>query len=216
MYRRWTESYRKQLIREDIRDATEIWQIDLVETLFTLLPARAGNPLALLSLFRDLQVSPNTIQSWIRTFENFYLVLLIPPWTKKLARAIKKEKKLYLFDYAEIRDPAAKFENMVALELLRAVSDWNDLGLGRFNLHYARNREKEEVDFVISESHEPVLLVEAKLSETNASPSLLKFQNKFNVPTVQLVQTQDVCKILINGSQKTMVVTASRWLPSLP
>lgn len=216
VYRRWADSYRKQLIREDIRDATEIRQIDLVETLFTLLPARAGNPLSFLSLSRDLQVSPNTIQSWIKTLETFYLIFLIPPWTKKLARAITKERKLYLFDYAEIPSPAAKFENMVALELLRATSNWNDLGLGRFDLHYLRNREKEEVDFVVSENREPILLVEAKLSDTNASPTLIKFQTKFNVPAVQLVQTPDTYKILSNGGQKVMVVTASRWLPSLP
>ena len=73
--------------------------------------------------------------------------------------------------------PAAKFENMVALELFRAVSNWNDLGLGNFSLHYLRNRDKEEVDFLISNNHNPLLLIETKLSDDYASKSLIKFQN---------------------------------------
>ena len=216
VYRRWSQNYRQQIIREDIRNLTGIKNLDEVEMLFSLLPGRVGSPLSLASMARDLQISPTTAQAWIRTLESFYMVFLIKPWTKKVARAITKERKLYLFDYAEITSPAAKFENMVALELLRAVSNWNDLGLGRFNLHYLRNREKEEVDFVISEGHAPVLLVEVKLSDANVSPNLIKFQTNLKVPAVQLLQTSDTCKIHSNGDQRIMVVNASRWLPSLP
>jgi hypothetical protein len=71
------------------------------------------------------------------------MVFRIAPWTRKISRAITKEKKLYLFDYAGIDSPAAKFENMVALELFRAISNWNDLGLGNFSLHYLRNRDRQ-------------------------------------------------------------------------
>ncbi len=216
IYRRWSQNYRQQIIREDIRNLTGIKNLDEVEVLFSLLPGRVGSPLSVASMARDLQISPTTAQAWVRTLESFYMVFLIKPWTKKIARAITKERKLYLFDYAEIPSPGAKFENMVALELLRAVSNWNDLGLGRFDLHYLRNREKEEVDFVISESQAPVLLVEAKLSDANLSPTLAKFQNLLKVPAIQLVQGTDTCKVITNGDQKILVTNATRWLPSLP
>ena len=61
-----------------------------------------------------------------------------------------------------IESDSVKFENMVTLELLRAVTNWNDLGLGNFSLHYIRNREKEDVDFLIANNNCPVILIETK------------------------------------------------------
>ncbi len=216
VYRRWSRSYHQQLIREDIRNATDIKNIDDTEVLFSLLPSKVGSPLSLDGLARDLQVSFNSVRSWLQVFESFFLVFRISPWTTKIARAITKEKKLYLYDYAILTDPAAKFENMVALELLRAVSNWNDLGLGDFSLHYARNREKEEVDFLLARDKKPLLLVECKFSEEAVSKGLLKFQAMLDVPAVQLVNKPGVHKIISHGHQKVVVVTANRWLPGLP
>jgi uncharacterized protein len=181
-----------------------------------LLPSRIGSPLSVLSLAKDLQVSPNAVDHWIRIFESFYLVFTLKPWTQKISRAIKKERKLYLYDYADVQDRAAKFENMVALELLRAVSNWNDYGLGRFELHYIRNRAGEEVDFVISDNRTPIFLVETKLSEGTFSKTLLRFQDILHVPVVQLVQDIDICRLISNGNQQALLATASRWLPQLP
>jgi len=216
VYRRWSRSYHQQLIREDIRNATDIKNIDDTETLFSILPSKVGSPLSIDSLARDLQVSFNSVRSWLGVFESFFLLFRISPWSKKVSRAITKERKLYLYDYAAVPDPAARFENMAALELLRAVSNWNDLGLGDFSLHYIRNREKEEVDFLIAQESKPLLLVECKLSEEGASKALLKFQTLLDVPAVQLVNKPGVNRIISNGRRKVRVVTASRWLAGLP
>ncbi|MBU3759294.1 MAG: ATP-binding protein [Candidatus Omnitrophica bacterium] len=216
IYRRWSINYRQQLVREDIRNMTELKNIDEIEVLFSLLPSRVGSPLSLASLSRALQISPTTAQKWIKTFESFYLAFLIKPWTKKISRAITKERKLYLFDYADIASEAARFENMVALELLRAVSNWNDLGLADFKLHYLRNKEKEEADFLISQANHPFLLIETKLSDEHLSKSLLKFQSALEVPTVQLVHRPGICKVISNDKQQILVSSASRWIPLLP
>lgn len=216
VYRRWSRSYHQQLIREDIRNATDIKRIDDTEILFSILPSKVGSPLSMDSLARDLQVSFNSIRNWLGVFESFFLAFRISPWSKKISRAITKERKLYLYDYAAVPDPSARFENMVAMELLRAVSNWNDLGLGDFSLHYVRNREKEEVDFLLAQEKKPLLLVECKLSEEAASKSLLKFQAMLDVPAVQLVNKSGVNRVISNGRQKIRVVTASRWLAGLP
>jgi predicted AAA+ superfamily ATPase len=134
----------------------------------------------------------------------------------KMTFRITKEKKLYLFDYAGIDSPAVKFENMVALELFRAVSNWNDLGLGNFALHYIRNREKEEVDFLISNNHNPLILIETKLSDDHASKSLKKFQKVLNIPAVQLVNRSNVCKIVSNNQLNILIISADHWLSLLP
>jgi predicted AAA+ superfamily ATPase len=216
VYRRWSNNYQQQLIREDIRNMTEIKNIDDTEILFSLLPSKVGSALSIDSLARDLQVSFDSIRNWLEVFESFFLIFRVSPWTKKISRAITKEKKVYLYDYARIPSLAARFENMVALELLRAISNWNDLGLGVFALHYIRNKEKEEADFLIVDNNHPFLLVETKLSEDQVSKSLFKFQSKLNVPAVHLVNKLGIHKTISNEKQKVLVATASHWLAGLP
>ena len=122
------------MIREDIRDLTGIKSVVDLETLYFLLPSKAGSPLSIPSLASDLKVSYNSVRSWLSVFERFFLTFSIGLWTRKIARAIQKERKLYLWDIPRIREPAARFENMVALELYRAVIGLNDIGYGTFSL----------------------------------------------------------------------------------
>ncbi len=215
-YRIWSNTYRKQLLREDVRDLTSVRSIEDIEILFSLLPSKVGSPLSMAGLSRNLRVSFDSVRNWIELFENFFMVFRIAPWTRKISRAITKEKKLYLFDYAGLDSPAARFENMVALELLRAVSNWNDLGLGRFSLNYLRNKDKEEVDFLISNNHTPFLLIETKLSDDDAAKSLIKFQKILNTPAVQLVNRDGICKFISNNISKILIISADHWLSMLP
>ena len=53
---------------------------------------------------------------------------------KITSKAIQKEQKVYLLDAPRIKGPAARFENMVAMELFRAVSIWNLMGHGSFSI----------------------------------------------------------------------------------
>jgi predicted AAA+ superfamily ATPase len=185
-YRRWSNTYSQQLIREDIRDLTGITSIGQVETLYLLLPSKVGSPLSVPSLARDLKVSYNSVKNWLSVFERFFLTFSIFPWTTKIVRAIQKERKVYLWDAPRIKDPAARFENMVAAELWRAVTTWNDMGYGLFSLHFIKNKEHREVDFLIANEGEPVVLIEAKFSDTQPSPALKKFQDALGIPAVQL------------------------------
>ncbi|MFN7170781.1 MAG: hypothetical protein ACK4NT_06070, partial [Candidatus Omnitrophota bacterium] len=164
----------------------------------------------------DLQVSYGSIKEWLRLYEIFYLIFRIKPWTKKISRAILREQKLYLFNYPEIKDHAFRFENMVAVELLRAIYNWNEYRFGRFSINYIRNKEKEEVDFIIVKDNSPFLLVETKLSEENVSKSLLNFQRRLNIHAVQLVNKENIFRYIKNEKNKILVITAHRWLSSLP
>jgi predicted AAA+ superfamily ATPase len=56
---------------------------------------------------------------------------------------------------------------MVAIELYRAVNGWNDMGYGDFALHFIKNKEQQEVDFVIVNAGDPVVLIEVKRKERN-------------------------------------------------
>jgi predicted AAA+ superfamily ATPase len=215
-YRRWSNIYSHQLIREDIRDLTNIKAIGDLETLYYLLPSKVGSPLSVPSLSSDLKIAYNTIRSWLETFERFFLIFSLTAWTRNIARAIQKERKIYLWDTPRIKNPAARFENMVALELYRAVTIWNDMGWGRFALHFIKNKEQQEVDFLIADENHPFLLVETKLSETHPSAALLKFQATLKVPAVQLTNRVGGYRLISSGDQKILIAPAWHWLATLP
>jgi predicted AAA+ superfamily ATPase len=115
-----------------------------------------------------------------------------------------------------INDEAAKFENMVACELWRAVTLWSDLGLGNFSLHFIKDKEKREVDFLIAKNRKPFLLIEAKLSDSQPAKSLLAFQNNLRVPAVQLINAGEGYRIIANEKEKILIAPAWQWLAELP
>ncbi len=97
-YRRWSATYSSQLIREDIRDLTGIRSIGEVETLYFLLPSKVGSPVSVPSLAADLKVSYNTVQNWLSVSDRFFLTFSVTPWSKRIARAIQKERKVHILD----------------------------------------------------------------------------------------------------------------------
>jgi len=215
-YNIWSRAYHRQLVREDVRDLTGIKNIETLEAMFSVLPARIGSPLSMNNLAGDLKVSFDSVKSWLRTFDDFYVTFRIAPWSEKITRAITKEKKLYLFDYALVGEEGARFENMVALELHRAVTGWTEQGNGDYALHYVRTKDGDEVDFLLTRNGLPFLLVECKLSDNRPTPALLKIQSRLNIPAVQLVNQSGVYKLISNDNLKVAVISADRWITSLP
>ena len=214
-YRRWTKSYHSQVIRDDIRDEYAVRQVDTMEALYFLLSECAGNPFSASSHARILKISHKTVSSWISVFERFFLIFRLRPYSRRISRSLVKEPKIYFYDYCRIENHALRFENMVAVELSRAVTLWTDFGLGEYDLWYLRNKEKEEVDFLVTERGKPQFMVEAKLSDTTISPHLMKFQNALGVPAIQLVNTPSVARKIRNASNTIIVASAPNWLACL-
>lgn len=90
------------------------------------------------------------------------------------------------------------------------------MGWGSFDLFYVRNKEKEEVDFLMTNKNEPFLLVEAKMAEDTPAKSLVTFQTQLNVPAIQLVNRPGVHKRLKFTRHDALVISAPRWLSQLP
>ena len=53
--------------------------------------------------------------------------------------------------------------------------------MGEFELFYIRDKQKREVDFLMTKDHEPWMLVEAKSGERKLSESLIRFAGKLKV-----------------------------------
>ena len=114
---------------------------------------------------------------------SLHLGFLVRPWFKNVSRSLRKEPKWFLRDWASIEDPGDKAETFVGCHLLKAVEGWNDMGLGKFELGYLRDKEKREVDFLVVRDGKPWFLVEVKQSDDKGSKSLDYFQDRPKLPS---------------------------------
>lgn len=180
--RRWQSLRTQQLLREDVRDLTQIQQIDQLSMLVKLLAVRSGQQIVYSNLAKDVQVSVDTMRRWIDTLSSLHHGFLIKPWFKNVSRSLRKEPKWFLRDWAEIEDDGNKAETFVGCHLLKAVDGWNDLGYGKFQLTYLRDKAKREVDFAVIRDGSPWFLVEVKHAQTTMSDSLKHFQDQTKAP----------------------------------
>jgi len=180
--RRWQNLRLQQLLREDVRDLTQIHQLDQLELLVKLLMVRSGHQLIYSNLATEIQVSVDTVRRWVATLCNLHLGFLVRPWFKNVSRSLRKEPKWFLRDWSAIEDIGEKAETFIACHLLKAVEGWNDMGLGQFQLGYLRDRNQREVDFVVVRDGQPWFLAEVKHADKTLSPSLKFFQEQTKAP----------------------------------
>jgi predicted AAA+ superfamily ATPase len=173
--KRWRSSRLDRLLNQDLAATENLRHLPLVEQLMYLLPDRVGSPLSLNSLREDLELHFQTVKHWMQLLERVFYGFFVKPYSKQKTRMLRKEAKWYLWDWTEIEDPGARFENLMAVHLLKYVNYVNDLGLGDLSLHYVRDKEKREVDFLICSKKKPALLVECKAGGGDPNPALGHF-----------------------------------------
>jgi len=171
----WRKSRTEKVLREDLRDLSRIPELSRVEMLASLLPERVGSPLSRASLREDLEVSFDSVARWLGLLSELYYTFELKPYAHRVSRSLKREGKLYFWDWSEVPAAGARFENLVAAHLLKACDFWTDSGEGTFDLRYLRNKEKEEIDFLILRDGKPWLPVEAKLNDTDPVRHWRKF-----------------------------------------
>jgi uncharacterized protein len=177
--KRWRRTHTDIIIREDLLDLERVRDIKSIEILIDLLRARVGSTTSFSSLANDLQVSIHTVKHWLQILENLYVIFPVRPYHKNITRSLLKESKYYLYDTGAVDGhPGARLENSVACALLRELHFLEDTTGSRVALHYLRDKEKNEVDFLIVIDNKPVMMIEVKLSDDNFAPSLFRF-NKF-------------------------------------
>jgi predicted AAA+ superfamily ATPase len=187
--RRWRRTHTDVIIREELLDLEKVRDIKSIEILIDLIRTRVGLPISYNSLANDLQVSVPTVKHWLQILENLYVIFAVRPYSKNIARSILKESKYYLHDTGAVEgDIGARLENTVACALLRELHFIEDTTGSKVALHYVRDKEKREVDFLAVIDGKPMLLVEVKSSDDVLSPVLTRFRNYLGmVKTVQVV-----------------------------
>ena len=187
--KRFRRIHTDTIIREDLLDLEKVRDIKSIEILIDLLRSRVGSTTSFAALANDLQVSIHTVKHWLQILENLFIIFPVRPYHKNIARSLLKESKYYLYDSGSVEgDLGAKLENTVACALLRELHFIEDTTGSRVALHYLRDKDKHEVDFLPVVDKQPVCMIEVKVSDDNFSTSLFRFHRKLqNATPLQLV-----------------------------
>ena len=149
--RRWSREHRSRLVEEDMAGLEQIRSLGEVQLLMLSLPARVGSPLSVHNLAQQLRVSDRTISRWLDAAERLYAIFRVPPFGPNLLRAASKRAKHYHLDWTVVPEDGFRFENLVACHLLKWIHWRQDTEGEDLDLHYFRDRDGREVDFVVSD-----------------------------------------------------------------
>ena len=186
---RWRLQYVDSLLREEVLDFENIQNLKAIRLIFELLRLRVGSPISYTSLAEDVGVSPNTVKSYIHILEALYIVFRITPFSHNIARSLLKEPKIYFFDTGLIKgDNGCKFENLVAVCLLKHVLAKIDYQAKPYSLCYLHTKEQQEVDFALVHDDQIEKIVEVKFKNHQISPHLHYFHEKYHLPALQVVK----------------------------
>ena len=178
----WQRERLYRLVNDDIRSLENLREYSSIETLAEALSERVGSPLSVKNLAEDLGVHSNTTAHWIDILEKVYFCFRIAPFGSLKIRAVKKEKKLYLWDWSTIESEGARFENLVASHLLKHCHFIEDSQGDVMELRFLRDTDKREVDFVVLKNKIPLFAVECKTGEKSLSPHIGYFKKRTNIP----------------------------------
>jgi predicted AAA+ superfamily ATPase len=215
--RRWQGLRSELLIRQDVRDLTRIQELDQLEMLVRLLAGRSGAQVNYTALSNQVRTSVDTMRRWIGSLCQLHHGFLIRPWFRNVARSLRKEPKWYLRDWSMIEDPGSRAETMIACHLKKAVESWEDAGFGSYALHYLRDKEKREVDFLVVRNSEPWFLVEVKRKQGELHPALTYFRGVLGAPhTFQVVLDLPYMDADCFQQGEPTLVPAATFLSQLP
>lgn len=213
----WSRSRNEQLLKEDIRNIENIKAIDQLELLAYYLSHQVGSGVKYSNLSNKIKVTNNTIANWVDLLSNFYYCFTIKPWSQNIPRSLIKEPKVYLWDWSVIQDEGSRFENFIAMHLLKSVNFWNETGKGNFGLYYIRDKDQKEVDFVVTRDDKAWILIETKLSSNNSiSKNLYLFKNITGAEyTFQVVHNKDYVDVSCFDYNEPIIVPAKTFLSQL-
>lgn len=117
------------------------------------------------ALREDMRLSHETVARRIAVLERLYAIVRIGPFGGPRIRAVHEAQKHSHFDWTVVSDQARRFENLVAMHLLKWVPFQQDSKGVDLELRCFRDVDLRELDFVVTESSRPTMLVEVEWAD---------------------------------------------------
>jgi predicted AAA+ superfamily ATPase len=127
----------------DVKALADFHNIEKFRDMILLLATRCGTKLEITKIAKELQISRETVYSYLSFLENTYFVFLIKPFSRNTDREISGTKKIYFCDTGMLQmlvnmSSGAVLENSVLNNLKK---------FGQIN--YYQRRNGIEIDFII-------------------------------------------------------------------
>ncbi|MYH31014.1 MAG: ATP-binding protein [Acidobacteria bacterium] len=174
----WLAQYFQTYLERDVRDLTQVGDLEAFGRFVRLCAGRAGGLLNLSSLGNDCGVSHDTARRWLSVLETSFVTFRLQPYHRSFNRRLTRRAKLYFVDSGllcwllRIRDAGqlashaargAVFENLMIAEALKV-----DCNAGETpDLYHWRDHRGNEIDLIVDTPAGPHA-VEIKSGETVA------------------------------------------------
>ena len=216
----WLSAYYITYVERDVREITNIVDIETFYRFIQLCAGRCGQILNLSSLASDAGISHTTAKNWISVLQASFILYVMPPHFSNFSKRIIKSPKLYFLDTGllcyllRIRNAedvsfnsmrGQIFENFVFLEFYKFFANIGEIP----PLFFWRDRTGHEIDFII-DAGKKLIPVEAKSGETVVN-SFFDGLNYFK----SLDKGANISKtgILINGGDAFYIRNGNLALP---
>jgi predicted AAA+ superfamily ATPase len=156
-------SYVYSYVERDVRRIANIGQEAAFLKFLKVAAARTGQLLNCADMARDLEVSVNTVKSWLSVLETSGLIYLLRPYSNNMTSRAVKTPKLYFFDTGlacwltgwetpEVLQNGAMNGAMLETYLVTEIikSYWHNGK--RANVWFYRDRDKREIDLLIEKN----------------------------------------------------------------
>lgn len=181
-WKRWQRERISRVIHEDLVSLEQVKEVGQLDLLAVLLQEKVASILSINSLRQDLSASHEAVDRWVRILENLYYCFRVRPFAAKKIKALKKDRKLYLWDWSLCQNPGSRFENLVASNLLKYCHFHEDTLGDDMELCFLRDNQKREVDFVVLRDGKPAFAVECKTGAKAISKHLAYFSKRTEIP----------------------------------
>lgn len=221
--RRWLADYTATYIERDVRQISNVENLEAFTRFVALAAGRTGQEINLTSLGSDVGVSHNTARAWLSVLEASFLVFRAKPWLRNLRKQLVKSPKLHFLDSGlicsllGIRTPeelrhhplrGAIFESWVTSEIRKHLVN---SGSGADLFHFRESRGLE-VDILL-QLPDRIIACEAKSAETY-DPSFSRTLDRFEALLGRLNSPPLTEKRVVFGGprgQRRKDVTVLSW-----
>lgn len=158
--RLWCSSYIATYLERDVRNLSQIGDLNQFERFLRLCATRTGQILNLTDMARDIGISTPTAKRWLSVLETGYQVYLLYPYYRNIGKRFIKSPKLYFSDTALasyllgihekevlLKSPqfGNLFETFIMSDMVKRFLHFGQLP----SLYYLRTRDGLEIDLII-------------------------------------------------------------------
>lgn len=177
----WARDYIRAIVQRDVRDIAEVEKLDRMPRLLQLLAHHSGQLTNFTQIGGQIGFDDKTTRKYVGVLEQLFLLRRVEPWFRNHLKRLVKTPKLHFLDSGllatllavtagKLRSDRALFghllETFVYSELLKQIG-WMD---GDCEVFHYRDKDQDEVDFVMEDGTGAVVGIEVKAGATVTSP----------------------------------------------